>query len=92
MAWLAEPTHGRWFPADFREGHPEVVTLLIAMLTGTPPRGYAACCDALAAFDGTDRLGAITAPTRVIAGTADPVSGPDSAGILVQGSLWRTWC
>jgi pimeloyl-ACP methyl ester carboxylesterase len=46
------------------------------MLLTTPPEGYAACCEALAGFDVTSRLGDIVAPTRVVAGSEDPVAPP----------------
>jgi pimeloyl-ACP methyl ester carboxylesterase len=55
------------------------------MLANTNPVGYAACCDALAAYDITSRLGEISAPTRVIAGAQDPVSPPEVAQVLVDG-------
>ena len=49
------------------------------MIASAMPEGYAACCDALAAYDLTSRLGEIAAPTRVIAGAQDPVSPPEVA-------------
>ena len=76
-AWLVESAIGRWFTAAFAARHPEEVDRIVRMLLTTPPEGYAASCEALAAFDLTDRLGEITAPTRVIAGVHDPVAPPD---------------
>jgi 3-oxoadipate enol-lactonase len=83
MAPLAAPTTERWFTAGFQQQHPEVVDRIIGMLTATSPDGYAACCDALASYDVTSRLGSISAPTRVIAGAEDPVTGPEVAEHMV---------
>lgn len=40
------------------------------------PAAYAACCDALAAFDIREDLSSITAPTLLIAGREDPATPP----------------
>ena len=85
MAWLVEPTRDRWFTPGFSEAHPEVSSELLDMLASTSPVGYAACCDALAAYDLSARLGEITAPTRVVAGGEDPVSPPSVGQLLVDG-------
>lgn len=71
MQVLAEPTRGRWFTDEFRDRHPDTVERLLAMLTGTPVEGYAACCEALAEFDVRTRLHQVSVPTRVIAGEHD---------------------
>ena len=47
------------------------------ILTATPPEGYAGCCEAIAAMDLTGDLGAITAPTLVLAGADDPATPPE---------------
>ncbi len=83
MDFLAEPSKDRWFTPAFRESHPREVNRLIKMLTGTVPESYATCCDALAAYDVTGRLGEIDLPTRVIAGAEDPVSPPSVARAMV---------
>ena len=46
------------------------------MLRGTPPEGYAGCCEAIAEADLVTRLGAIRAPTLIIAGAEDPAAPP----------------
>jgi 3-oxoadipate enol-lactonase len=77
---VAAGTMERWFTADFgdwvrwRNG-----------VEATPREGYAACCEALAAFDFRDRLGEIAAPTLVVVGEGDPATTPDEARALEQG-------
>lgn len=83
-AWLVEPTKGRWFPDGFVEAHPDRAQPLLDMIAGVSPEGYASCCDAIAGTDLTPRLGAITAPTRVIVGADDPVSPPAVGQVLVD--------
>lgn len=85
MGFLVESTKGRWFTPHFLQSHPQESDELLTMIASTNPVGYAACCDALADYDLTDRLGEITAPTRVIAGAQDPVSPPEVARTLVDG-------
>ena len=85
MAWLDEPTRERWFTPAFRHEHPREVDRTVRMLTDTAPTGYAGCCDALVSWDVTDRLRELSVPTRVVAGSEDPVSGPEVADVLVRG-------
>jgi 3-oxoadipate enol-lactonase len=56
------------------------------MLVGTPAEGYAACCEALAGLDLSERLGAIEAPTLVLTGAQDPVV-PSEAGERLAASI-----
>ncbi|MFI0408736.1 3-oxoadipate enol-lactonase [Actinomadura sp. 3N508] len=69
---VADTAAGRWFTPSFTGADP-----CVAMLRATDPEGYAACCDALARFDVTARLGEISAPTLVIAGAQDRPTPPD---------------
>ena len=73
-ASIAAAVVERWFTPAWAAAHPEVVADAVAQVSGTPDEGYAACCDALRVWDHRPRLGAITAPTLVIAGTADPAT------------------
>ncbi|OAR23072.1 3-oxoadipate enol-lactonase [Streptomyces sp. ERV7] len=69
---------GRWFTPGFEARGP------LADLRATDPRGYAAACDALAAFDLRTELKKIAAPTLVVAGRADPVTPPAHARELAD--------
>ncbi|MEV0148766.1 4-carboxymuconolactone decarboxylase [Nonomuraea sp. NPDC050733] len=82
-AALLEATAGRWFagPAD---------RALLDDLAATDPEGYAACCDALAAYDLRGDLGDITVPTLVLAGRDDPATPPAHARELADGITGAT--
>jgi 3-oxoadipate enol-lactonase len=69
---LAETVVSRWFTPEWAAEHPHVVAEMVAMVAQTPDEGYLASCQALEVWDHRDRLGAITVPTLVVAGDADP--------------------
>lgn len=85
MSWLVEPSRERWFTPGFSERQPTEADRLLSMLARTPSEGYAACCDALAAFDGRPLLSQITAPTLVVAGEHDPSTPVAMAEELAAG-------
>src|SRR5699024_11703954 len=58
---------------------PEVVTEMQEVLARLNAAGYAACCDALGQSDLRDEIAAITVPTLVLTGDADPVTTVDEA-------------
>ncbi|MFJ8540089.1 3-oxoadipate enol-lactonase [Streptomyces sp. NPDC093591] len=70
LAGLAESANARWFTPGF------TVPELVADHRNADPDAYAACCDALAAFDLRDELPSITAPSLLIAGRDDPATPP----------------
>lgn len=70
MEWLLESADARWFTPGF------TVPRLIQDLREADPGAYAACCDALAAFDLRDRLADIAVPTLLVAGRQDPATPP----------------
>ena len=74
---LAAGIVARWFTPGWASAHPEVVAEAADMVAATPDEGYLACCQALEVWDHRDRLGSITAPTLVIAGSADPSTPVD---------------
>ncbi|MEU3479882.1 3-oxoadipate enol-lactonase [Streptomyces sp. NPDC033753] len=82
-AAVAPAAPGRWFTPDFAGTH--TAGRLVDDLLAADPEGYAACCDALAAYDLRDELARITAPTLVLAGRADPATPPAHARELADG-------
>jgi 3-oxoadipate enol-lactonase len=82
---VADGVLSRWFTPAFHERAPKTVARYRAMLTATPPEGYALCCEAVSDFDARDRLGSIEAPTLVLAGALDPALPPEHAHALGQG-------
>ncbi|MEU7636333.1 3-oxoadipate enol-lactonase [Streptomyces sp. NPDC039016] len=80
---LAATAPGRWFTPTFADS--PAAAALVEDLRGTARSGYAACCDALAAYDLRTELARITAPTLVIAGRRDPATPPAHARELADG-------
>ena len=79
MAAVAGAVVERYLHADFRAAHPETAAMLRDELLRTDPRGYVACCHAVAAVDWLDRLAAVKVPTLVIAGGRDVGATPAMA-------------
>lgn len=79
MAPVADGASGRWFTPAFCTRAPAVVDGLIDGLRACDPRGYAACCQALAAADLRDEVGAIAVRTLLVAGRGDPVTTVEDA-------------
>ncbi|MFF9090999.1 3-oxoadipate enol-lactonase [Streptomyces sp. NPDC014991] len=67
---LAESAEARWFTPGF------TVPRLVRDHREADPAAYAACCDALAAFDLRERLADIAVPTLLVAGRQDPATPP----------------
>lgn len=76
---IADVVAARWFTKAFVRREPAVAGAMRDMIASTPAEGYAACCDAIAAFDFEHELGAIRAPTLVIAGRDDEATPPPHA-------------
>jgi 3-oxoadipate enol-lactonase len=74
---IADAVMQRWFTPAFHAAQPDALRGWRAMLCGTAPAGYVAACAALRDADLTARIGAITAPTLVLAGDADQSTPPD---------------
>ena len=85
MAAISEMVPRRWFTADFIERQPAAVTAVVDMLLGTDPEGYAGCGEAIADLDLLPALGAIKAPTLVLAGAEDPAAPPWQAARTALG-------
>ena len=56
MEAIADVVVGRWFTTALAREEPETVARFRAMLTATPPEGYARCCEALGAWDARERI------------------------------------
>jgi 3-oxoadipate enol-lactonase len=86
---IADDVVGRWFTPELAHDQPETVARFRAMLTTTPPEGYARCCEALAAWDARERISTITAPTLVMAGAEDraaPVEHTELVASRIPGA------
>lgn len=70
LAALANGADARWFTPGF------TVPRLVRDHREADPAAYAACCDALAAFDLRERLGEISPRTLLVAGRQDPATPP----------------
>ncbi|MEV4071782.1 bifunctional 3-oxoadipate enol-lactonase/4-carboxymuconolactone decarboxylase PcaDC [Nonomuraea fuscirosea] len=95
---LLETAPGRWFAHTPDPGLPDdrspngeprtgrtLQGELLGDLAAADPAGYAACCDALGAYDLRADLAAITVPTLVVAGREDPATPPPHARELADG-------
>jgi len=80
MGPLSDTAPSRWFTPDFQAHAP-----FAEIMRGVDAEGYAAMCEAIAYFDGRDRLGRITAPTLVISGAGDPTTPPADGQALADG-------
>jgi len=81
---IADVVLARWFTPRFRSDHETEAARFRAGLVGTPAEAYAACCEALAAWDFRERVGEIAAATIVIAGADDPAVTPEQAALLAD--------
>lgn len=81
-AALVEGTLGRWFTPAFRAARPDATAPVGRLIAGTPPAGYIGCAAAIRHLDITARIGAIRAPTLVIAGADDPGTPPPMSEVI----------
>ncbi|MFB7090306.1 alpha/beta fold hydrolase [Streptomyces sp. NPDC056296] len=86
---LLSTAPARWF-AEPRTAETFLGRALLQSLAQTDPAGYAACCDALAAYDLRRDLHRITAPTLVVGGTHDIATPLEHAQQLVDGIAGAT--
>jgi 3-oxoadipate enol-lactonase len=68
---IASAVVANWFTDVYASAHPEIVAAHRQMIVETPVEGYASCCEAVADHDVAAGLGAVRAPTLVIAGAQD---------------------
>jgi 3-oxoadipate enol-lactonase len=82
---IADAGIGRWLTPGFIEREPEAAARVRAMLVATPDEGYAECCGVIERMDLLDQLGAIRAPTLVIAADDDPATPPEHGERIAAG-------
>jgi 3-oxoadipate enol-lactonase len=82
---IADAGIGRWLTLGFIAREPEAAAAVRAMLAATPAEGYAGCCAAIEHMDLMDQLGAIRAPTLVIAAAQDPATPPEHGERIAAG-------
>jgi 3-oxoadipate enol-lactonase len=75
----------RWFTPAYVAGQPDRVARVRAIIAATPPEGYAGCCAAIETMDLRGDLGAVRAPTLVVAGTDDPSTPPEHLRLIADG-------
>src|SRR5688572_13118559 len=71
MSAVADVAMERWFTPAFRQRDPETVRVFRTMVQNCPTDGYLGCCAALRDADLRAQAVAITAPTLLIASSAD---------------------
>ncbi|MEU8587605.1 alpha/beta fold hydrolase [Streptomyces sp. NPDC048664] len=82
---IARTSPERWFTGGFAAAQPAITEWAVQMVRTTDPGCYIAACEALAAFDVRAELGRVGAPTLVLVGSDDQVTGPAEARTLVAG-------
>lgn len=86
---ISEGVMERWFTAEFRTRQPQMVAKTKEMIDNTGTDGYTGSCAAVRDFAFWDRVGAIRAPTLVIAGRHDqsvPLADPQALAKQVPGA------
>jgi 3-oxoadipate enol-lactonase len=82
-AVLLDGARERWFTPAFRES--PAAQHVFGDLLAVPSEGYAACCEAVGAFDFRDELSRVEPPALVVYGEQDPVTTPAVVDALVGG-------
>jgi 3-oxoadipate enol-lactonase len=79
IAAIADLVVDRW---GYRDRNLKIEAFIRRQLLATPAEGYAGCCDAIRTMDLEPDLGAIRAPTLLLAGSVDPAAPPDGMRAL----------
>jgi len=82
---IREMVAQRYFSEAFRREHAETVKQVMDRFMETPVQGYLGCCDAIRELDFSTHLGAIRAPTLVIAGSDDVGTPVAMSEAMVKG-------
>ncbi|AKT52621.1 hypothetical protein ADJ73_06015 [Arsenicicoccus sp. oral taxon 190] len=84
-AVLVEGSAARWFAPGFLDREPQTASRLLHELShDVSDEGYAACCEALAAYDLTGRLDEVRDPLVVLNGGDDQVAPPSAAQVIAD--------
>jgi len=74
MGAILEAVIPRWFTPPFIRQAPDRVAAVRERFLANDPRGYARCCEAIAAMDLRPDISRIAAPTLILAGADDPAT------------------
>ena len=92
IAAISDAILERWFPAAFRNSHPEEFAGYRNMLERTPVAGYAGTCAALRDTDYTEAARGVNRPTLLVVGSNDGSTPPDlvrTTHQLIAGSRFE---
>ncbi|HEY7410404.1 MAG TPA: 3-oxoadipate enol-lactonase [Vicinamibacteria bacterium] len=84
MRGVAPAVVERWLTPELRARAPETAAAALRLLEAAPADGYVACCEAIRDADLGDALGAIRAPTLVVAGSGDRATPPADGKALAE--------
>jgi 3-oxoadipate enol-lactonase len=73
---IAQPTVERWFSADYRATHPDVIAAMRAAILRTSLDGYLGCVQALLELDWAHRLDELRMPVLYVSGELDTAGAP----------------
>ena len=85
MTAISRTAVQRWFTTTTQRDEPELVDRFRIRLEATPPEGYAASCEALAAWDFRGSVADVRVPTLVVAATEDTATPLDEGRSIADG-------
>ncbi|WP_084704719.1 3-oxoadipate enol-lactonase [Beijerinckia mobilis] len=86
VAGIADAVFERWFTAEFRAAHAELIAPVRARFERTDREGYISCCTAIRDMDLHEAIRVVKQPVLVIVGNADP-STPPAEGHAIAESI-----
>jgi 3-oxoadipate enol-lactonase len=81
---MASAIVARWFTSTTFHERPELPERFRAIVVAQPAEGYAASCEALAAWDFCEQLASISVPTLVVAGAEDEATPASDTELIAQ--------
>ena len=85
MEAIVEAQLDRWFTPEFCASGGVALQRTRRAFLATPAEGYAACCEAIAAFDVRGELASVRAPTLVVSASGDEATPPDHGRSIANG-------